>query len=107
MALRVRSITGVAVIPFGLIFPHGKLVAGDSPLGRTLVCQRIVAELPLMLCASTAYTVSVSVATYRTFLFPCPGIPNRLTKSAWPPTRPATADSSTCPNTTEVEYIVD
>ena len=34
MALRERSITGVAVIPFARIFPHGKLVARDSPLGE-------------------------------------------------------------------------
>jgi hypothetical protein len=57
MALRLRSMTGVAVIPFGLTFPHGKLVAADSPLGRTDTFQRIVAEVPLMLWASTVNRV--------------------------------------------------
>jgi len=62
--------------PTGLMYPHpaSEGVSGTSPVGKTFVFQSTVAAAPLMLSASTAYTLSFSVPKYSTFLLPAPGI---------------------------------
>ncbi len=50
------------------------VVSGVSPEGCAVVRQSTVADVPLTLSASTAYTLSFSVAKYSTFLLPTPEI---------------------------------
>ena len=75
MAPRPRSITGVDVMPIsGVTCPQLRSSLGTSPGNCVDVVHKDWFVLPLMLSASNAKTQPCSVATYRTFFIPTPGM---------------------------------